>query len=434
MMPKKTRIYYGYWILLATFMSLLLMSGCVYWGFSLFISPLQTDFGWNRGEIMVSFTIYSLIGGLSSPFIGRIVDRFGPKKIIVIGALVSGLGLASLYLLSNIWHLYIAYAVVGVGAVGMGPIAQSTIVSNWFHRKRGLAIGIMATGIGVGGFVLSPLIGSFLIPNLGWRPAYLVLAILTWGLIVPIALIIIKAKPADIGLYPDGAQAPPAVDSSILRAAPLSSGLTPRMALATSAFWLMAVSFLLGSFVQVGVIQSEVSYLTDIGFAAGLVATIHGLSGLSSGVGKFCFGWVCDHLAPRYAAAIGHILVVLAVILLLNLTPQSPGILVWLYPLVIGLGMGSWLPTMSILTSANFGLAAYGTIFGMVALAQSIGSSTGPLFAGAIFDALHNYRLAFTIFLSLYVVAIPAMLLVRRPRSMNTPNLVEQPASEADRS
>jgi len=147
-------------------------------------------------------------------------------------------------------------------------------------------------------------------------------------------------------------------------------------------------------------------------------ATALGTVGLMSAVGKFGFGWLCDRIPPKYACSIGLGLQAMGIITLMNVEPTSPEAMIWLYAIVIGLGAGSWLPTMSMLTSTSFGLASYGVIFGIVDLARSIGVATGPLMAGYLYDITSSYRWAFAIFLALNVIALPAILVLRRPKSI----------------
>ncbi len=414
---KRPKVFYGYWIVLVAFLCLFIYSGCGFYAFSLFVRPLQADLGWNRGEIMAAFTILILIMGVTSPFIGRVVDRYGARQVIAIGALVVGLGFVLLSLMNDLWHFYLGYTVIGIGMAAMGQVPASTVVSNWFQKKRGLAIGIMSTAVGGGGFVLAPLVGGYLIPDFGWRVSYLALALLTWVLIIPLALVVIKTRPADMGLYPYGVETPETV---AVTKAPLSasSGLTPRMALATSTFWLIAISFLASGFSSVGIVLSQVPHLEDIGFPIATAVTALGVVGLGSAIGKFGFGWLCDRISPNYACSIGLGLQIVGIIILINVEPASPPAIVWLYAIMVGLGAGSWLPTMSLLTSTNFGLASYGAIFGMVSLLQSIGTATGPLLAGYMYDAMNSYHWAFIIFLSLYAIALPAILVLRRPKSL----------------
>ena len=422
-LSKKPKVFYGYWIVAATFFCVFVASGCGFFAFSLFVKPLQTDLGWGRGEIMTAFTIFYLVTAVASPFIGRIVDHYGAKKVISIGALIAGLGFVLLSQVSNLWHFYVSYAIMGIGMAATGHVPSSTIVSNWFKKRRGTAIGIMSTGIGAGGVVLAPLVGSYLIPNFGWRVSYLALAVLTWVLVIPLTLLVIKTKPADMGLYPDSSPAPETIATT--EASPLTTeGITLQTALATSAFWLIAVSFLIGLFSQVGIIQHQVPYLEDIGFPVTMAAGALGVVGLTSAIGKFGFGWLCDQIPAKYAWSIGLGFQMVSMIILLNVQATSPQAMIWLYAITIGLGAGSWLPTMSMLVSTSFGLAAYGAIFGAVTFFENTGVATGPLMAGYMYDAMGNYYWAFIIFLALHAVAIPTALAVRRPKSLR--NLREE--------
>ena len=365
---------------------------------------------------MAAFTIYFLIAGASSPFIGRLISRYAAKIVISAGAFTAGLGFILLSQMNNQWHYYLGYTVIGAGIASIGHVPSTVVVSNWFEKRRGTAIGIMSTGIGAGGFIMSPIIGGYLIPGFGWRTTYLVLAALIWCLLIPLALLVIKTRPSDIGLQPDGRP-----DSEVVAeeaSSPPTRGLTLRMALAIPAFWLIAVSFLTGGFGQVGSLQSLVPHLTDIGFPAAMAAGALGILGVGSTIGKFGFGWLCDWVPAKYSCAIGLGFQAAGILILMTIAPTSPPTRVWLAALILGLGVGSWLPTLSMLVSTNFGLTAYGTIYGLMNFAQSFGIAAGPLTAGNIFDATGSYYWAFIVFLALYAVSIPSVLLVRRPKSL----------------
>lgn len=364
---------------------------------------------------MLGFTIYFLLTGLAAPLAGSLVDRYGVRGVISVGALFTGLGFVSLYLVQNLWHFYIAFFFIGAGGAALGQVPASAMVSNWFVKRRGTAIGIMSTGIGVGILALAPLIGGFLIPNFGWRASYLALGIFTWVLI-PLALFVVRTKPADMGLYPDGIAS---AESMVEAQASLSSakGLSLKLAFGTSAFWLIAVAFLINGFSPLGVIQNQVPHLQDIGFPLATAANALTALGLGSAIGKFFFGWLCDQIKAKYACAISFVLLAIGTIILMNVKPTSPLAMVWLYAIILGLGAGGWLPTMSMLVNINFGLTSYGAIFGMISLVQGIGGATGPLFAGYLYDTMNTYQWAFIIFLASYAVAIPAILAVRHPKS-----------------
>jgi len=412
---KKPEVFYGYWIVAATFLCTFIWSGCGFYAFSLFVKPLQVGMGWNRGEIMIALTLWFLIAAVASPFVGRMVDRHGARKVITIGAITGGLGFISLSLMNNLWHFYIGYIVVGCGAAAAGAVPATAVVSNWFEKRRGTAIGITSIGVGGGGFVMAPIIGGYLIPHFGWRVAYLVLALLLWTIIIPLAQFVIKTKPADKGLYPDGVESPVA---GMTTGVSFSSdtGLTLRMAFATSTLWLIIISFWLNSLSHVSAIQSQVPHLEDIGFPVVIAAMALGGIGLASAMAKFVFGWMCDYIPAKYAVCIGLGFQLVGIILLINLGPASPPAQLWLYTVIMGFGSGSWLPTMSMLVSTSFGLAAYGAIFGVVSFAFFAGSGIGPLIAGYMHDAMNTYYWAFVLFAALYVITIPTTLAIRRPK------------------
>ena len=146
------------------------------------------------------------------------------------------------------------------------------------------------------------------------------------------------------------------------------------------------------------------------------VQTMFAVVGFFSLLGKFLFGWLCDRIQAKYACTLGLGIQLAGVLILMNVRPGSDMPMIWVYAVVIGLGVGSWLPAMSMLVSTNFGLISYGSIFGMISLIQAMGIAAGPLMGGYVYDATGNYRLAFIIFIALYSVAIPTVLASRRPK------------------
>lgn len=413
--PGQSKVFYGYWIIAATFLFVFIMSGCGFYAFSLFVKPLETDLGWSRAGIMAAFSFFYLIVGVASPMVGRLVDRYSAKPVIVAGAVTSVAGFVLLSLMRELWQFYLIYTIMGTGMAAIGYVPASAVVSNWFKKRRGMAIGIMSIGVGGGGAAMAPLIGGFLIPRFGWSGAYLALAAIIAVLIIPPALLVLKTKPSELGLYPDGMEA---AEAAIYAGAspPASSESTLKMAIAAPVFWLIAIPFLTSAFSQVGTIMNQVPYLEDIGFPVATAAAALGAVGLGSAIGKFGFGWLCDRMAAKYACAIGLGLQAASIIVLMNVSVASPVTLVWLYAIMMGLGAGSWLPTMSMLASGSFGMSSYGAIFGAIVLLQSIGLAAGPFTAGYIYDVAGSYRWAFIVFLVLYAVAIPVILAVRRSR------------------
>lgn len=407
-------IFYGWRIVGVAFLCLFFFSGCGFYGFSLFVKPLQAEFGWGRSDIMAAFTLFFFVVAMVSPFIGWVVARFGARTVILAGAVTAGLGFILLGQINNLWQFYTAYALVGMGGTAMGHVPATSIVSDWFKKRRGIAIGMMSAGIGTGGFVLAPLIGSYLIPNFGWRGSYFALALFIWVLLIPLVLLVVKTRPADKGLCPASLEAH--------GAARTTEGSTLRMALATSSFWLIVVAFTVGGFCQVGVVQNEVLYLEDIGFAAATAATALGIVGVGSAIGKFGFGWLCERMLAKYACAIGLGMQLGGIIMLMSVRQTSPVTMIWSHAFLMGLGLGSWVPTLAMIMSSSFGLASYSVIFGTAMFPVGFGIATGPLVAEYIYDTMKSYHWAFVIFAMLYLVAIPAVLLVHRPKLLELRN------------
>jgi len=414
----RLRPFYGYYLVAVTFLFMIVFSGSGVFAFSLFVRPLEAALGWGRGQVMAGFTLFYLMVGLASPLVGRYVDRYGARPVIPVGAVMMGLGFALVSRMSELYLFYLGYVIIGTGAAAMGLVPCSAVVSNWFKRKRGTALGLMAAGIGAGGVVMAPFVG-YMLSHFDWRAAYLSMGILIVAVTVPLSLLLIRTKPAEMGLYPDG-DSGPAGDDVATRRGGDREGFSLQRALRTRTFWLIAIAFAVSNFANMGTLQAAAPFLEDIGYPTATAASALGAIGLGSGVGKVLFGWLCDRMRANRACAIGIAMQLASVLLILSVRPDSPVAAVWFYGLTLGLGVGAWLPTLSMLASSHFGLLYYGAVFGALNLAQSIGTATGPLFSGTMYDVTGSYVAAFTTAAVLLAVALPAILLVKSPESPTT--------------
>jgi OFA family oxalate/formate antiporter-like MFS transporter len=416
-LSKKPRVPYSYWVLGFAFICAFVYSGCGLGAFSLFVSSLQREFGWDRGEVMAGFTFFYVLVGIMAPLVGGLIDRYGVKGIISAGSFLVGVAFVLLSLIGKLWQFYGAYALIGIGMAGISHVSTSTLVSNWFKKRPGTAIGIMATGMGAGILVISFLYGTYMIPHLGWRKSYLSMAIFTCVLI-PLALLVLRKNPADMEPHTDGN----IVSGSKTVTKPFHpsiNGLSARVALGTSTFWLLGTIFFINGFVSVGVIQNQVPHLQDIGFSLAKASIVLMGSGFANTFGKFIFGWLCDQIHAKYACVICFVLLAAATLMLMNIKVTSSLTVLWVYAIVLGLGCGGYLPTLSMLVNINFGLSSYGAIFGMVVLILNTGAAVGPFFAGYLYSTTDSYYGAFIVFLVLNAIAIPLLLSLRPPRLSN---------------
>jgi sugar phosphate permease len=191
------------WVVAGCFVLLFLFAGAGFYSFSIFIKPLENDFGWNRSAISLAMSIYMIVHGVAGPFIGHATETYGPRKVMTLAALMSGICFVGVSFVSSLWSFYLAYTLLSLGTTGIGFIPVSSVLARWFVRRRGTAIGFAMLGIAVGGLVMAPLVG-LIISHFGWRAAFVFMGLLVWLLALPVTLFVIKGSPAEMGLLPDG--------------------------------------------------------------------------------------------------------------------------------------------------------------------------------------------------------------------------------------
>jgi MFS family permease len=314
--------------------------------------------------------------------------------------------------MGELWQFYLFYITVGTGTSFVGVVPATTVVSNWFKKRRGWAIGILGTGIGAGAVLLPLVIGAFLIPEFGWRTSYVASGVFVILTITPLSLLIIRQKPEDMGLLADGSDNNQSFDMDTEHGSDSEVGLSLKNALKTRAFWLMALAFFTICTANQALMQNHVPHLSDMGYASRITALALSIVGIGSGIGKFTFGWLCDFIKPKYTLAIGAVFGISSVVVLMNTDAVSSVFMIGSYALMLGLCVGSWLPAMSMNVSRTFGLASYSVIFGAISLIFTFGGALGPTVAGIMYDYNQSYNLAFIISMALYGITIPAILLV----------------------
>ena len=423
--PKEAsgRIFYGWWIVAVCFLVLVVHSGCAFYSFARFTTTFTeiAAFGSSVGAIGFAASVYMLILGLTGPAVGRLSDRLGPKKVIIGGAVIAGAGLMLLSLASQVWHLYLLYGVVGLGMSGAGVVPVSATISKWFTKRRGAAMGIATAGIALGAFLA--LLTDLIIDAASWQTAFLVLGLITWALIILPTTLVMKTRPSDVGLLPDGAVPPDEVAIAEMEAAPgaevsfdIEPAWTVTRAMRTASFWLMLVAFFLVGAVIAGVLQHEDRFLTIM--EVSIPATLGlALTGGIGGLGKLAFGFLADRLSPKYTAiiCIALQLVGLAILIIAQMMTQNVA-MVWAFVIVFGFAMGGNITLQPLVTGQLFGTASFGAIFGWVVLIAAVGSALGPSLMGVIYDASGSYSVGFMTFLGVYAVAITALFFARRPK------------------
>ncbi|MFW6126366.1 MAG: MFS transporter [Chloroflexota bacterium] len=418
----RRRIFYGWWIVVVSLVVLMFHAGAAFYSFSRFLPTLIEAFGSTTTAIAGVASTYMLVAGLASPLIGKLTARYSPRVVLVAGAILGGGGLMLLGASQAVWQLYGLYVVVGIGMSAVGFVPVNVALSNWFVKRRGLAIGIANVGISLGAVLIAPLAG-YLIAGFGWRLAYLGLGVLTMVCVIPLTSAVMRTRPEDKGLVADGARAVAGETGTTAgdndrdqvrdRTGADQEGWTLSMAVKSLGFWMLLAAFFLTGLVIAGVIQNEVNFLTIMGIPMTVATFALGFTGGIGGLGKLVFGSLADRLSPRYTALVCFSLQLVGVVILLMTHSAT---MVWVFVFVYGFAMGGNVTMQPLLTAQLYGTSSFGAIFGWMALAGAVGSALGPVIGGAIYDLSGSYSTAFIVFVAVYAMSIVALLLARKPR------------------
>ncbi len=403
----------GWVIVAATFMTLVVLYGAWY-SYSVFLVALLREFGWKRSLVAGAFSVFVLVHGLCAPFVGWLLRMAGPRRPILAGACVMGLGLCLTAQTTEWWHLYLAFG--GIAAVGMslaGWIPAVVLIRGWFPDRVATMIGVASAGIGVGIFGLVPL-AQFFIDRVGWRWAFRILAALIAGWVIPATLGFIRNPPPVEVPHPPSESR---VGSAVASRRPY---WTLAAAVRSWRFWGLAGNYFTGNFVTQMLMIHQVAYLVDHRVPALVAAAVGGASGLVSIVGKIGWGWLSDRTGRElaYGLAFGCVVASIGALALAGLHPTS--FLLYLYAVLIGLGYGVMAPVPPAVASDLYGGPGFSTIFGTLYVVTCLGLAIGTWSAGEIFDRTGSYAAA--LWLGLVMAALsPALLWVVAPRRPNPP-------------
>ena len=406
-MRKSNKVFYGWWIVLVITI-LFFIGGAA--PFAVVLKQLMAQFHTGRGEVSLSQSITSIAGGITGIFVGRILHRHSPKKFMLWGTIISGLCTLLLSLAHSLLFLYLFFLIGGVAGAFSNAIAMFTILSRWFTRKWGTAIGIAMTGGGIGSIIIQPLVG-IIAQNYGWQATYLFAGSLVLAVNVPLILFVLKDRPESMGLLPDGDK--PGETAGLLNGKIVvqpSAKLTNTdrnnplfIYLKNPSLWLMGISF---AFVAIGssaVTTQEVSFLTDMHVSDPVAATARGITLGIGAISALASGWLADRLISRYVTILFFFLSMLGMLILIPAVSMSQ---IWPFVIIYGLGIGAGGTLLPIVTRDIFGAGDFSAMFGFVIVLLAVGNSVGAPLAGFMYDATGSYHRVFVIITAIYIVAM----------------------------
>ena len=419
-----SQIFYGWWVVLASAFGLFWGIPISVYSFSVFFKPLMQEFHVGRAAVSLAFTLKLLAGALCATPAGWLIDRYGPRRVILIGTAIFGsILLANRFFSGSIAQCYCFYVLLGLSIHGVSPIPYGSLVSHWFDRRRGLALGLTMLGIGVGA-VIMPSVAQTLIARFGWKTAYSILGAAVLFICWPVVAYFLKDKPEDFGLLSDGASAKTGGIEDV------QQGLTAREAWRSRDFWLMALAFTLVSASAQGCVVHIVPMLNDRNLGPRAAALGSSLIGAAVMIGRIGTGYLLDRtVAARLASILFAVTAVgIALLVLGNRATAFAG------AFLVGLGLGAEVDLIPYLASRYFGLRDFGKVYGCLFAAFALAGALGPLIMGAGFDRKGSYRDPLIAFLAAAMFA--AALITRlgpyrfRPRPLENQPIL--PASVAD--
>ncbi len=361
--------------------------------FSIFFVAILEEFSWSRACTAGAFSLSALLLGISSWLAGRLVDRFGSRKILVAGVMILAFSTFASGWIQEVWHLYALFGVLGaLGGCGLGWVPHSVLLSDWFIQKRGTIVGIAFSGMGAGILILGP-VSQFLISSFGWRIAYMVLGSIVLFFLLPLNCMVRNRPSEQNGLsIPYRSNPTTTVHEAEKSEAP---DWTLGRAIGTLPFWCLTLAFFLLPLGIFPVIVHQVAYIVDHGYSRILAASILGATGFLSSIGRLLFGTLSDRIG-REKAVTWSFTCSIAGILILLLIPSLRSIFwLYLYALLFGLGFGARGPIVVAMMADFYHGRHFGSIYGFINIGNGIGGALGPWLAGYLHDATGSYEISF---------------------------------------
>ena len=408
------KIFYGWWIVGASFFIALYVGGAVFYGFTAFFEPIANELGWSYTQISLAASLRGLEIGLLSPFVGILADRWGPKRLIFGGILITVAGLLLLSSTRSLIMFYGAFALLAIGVSACTVTALLTAIANWFRRKMGIASGIAICGYGFSGLLIPVIVK--LIAAYDWRTAVTILAWSMMVMILPLSLLF-RHRPEQYGYLPDGQKQGTVAylnESDLSQVVEVE--VRTKQALKSGAFWRLALSRMYHMMVIGAIITHVMPYLSSIGISRALSSLVATLIPLMSIFGRLSFGWLGDKFSKGLVATTSFIMISCGVFCF----AYASNMRIWLlvpFLVLLGIGYGGTNAILPPLGREYFGRTNFGSIYGLMEGIGTIGAIIGPTLAGWAYDNWGNYQIIWLLLAGLAVIAIISVFTITPVRN-----------------
>lgn len=402
-------IHYAWIVTAVTCLALMGVAG-VRSSFGVFVQPLQHEFGWDRAAISVTAVLSMILYGALGPLAGRLADRYGPKRVLVVGILLAGAGALASSTMTRLWQFHVYYGfITSIGAGGAAMVTAAAMTSRWFAERRALVMGLAGAGVSAGQLVFLPFAAQLEL-SYGWRWSFAGMGLILIAVVLPVTLLLFRDDPAQMGLQPYGAGQARAMtggQAEALRETCLADAVRHR------GFWLLAGSFFICGYTSTGLIGVHlIPHAVDHGFPKMVASGAMGLMGAMNVVGTTASGYICDRYGKRGPLAVYYFLRGLSLFFLLGVRNVAE---LNLFAIVFGLNYISTVPATSTLTADLFGRRSVGMLFGWIFLSHQVGAALASYIGGLVYDLTGTYNLAFISAGCLGILAAGMVLLIPEP-------------------
>ena len=406
--PSRTRVpagfYYG-WAIVAVCFLVLTLSSLVASSFPIFYVPILQDFNRSRGATALAMSIHLVLSGLSAPFAGWLIDRFGPRLVMPIGALVTGAALLWLSQSSALWQFYVTFGVMAaIGCATLHITPLTAVASNWFMRRRGTAISIVVAGPGAGQLLLLPVLQN-LIDRAGWRNTYFIFGAVILSVPTILILLFLYSRPSDRGVSSEGEEQLIEDKERKERETKVvamdkewtATDWTVSKAIHSSRFWALTLVMAMVAMGLFLVSVHLVAYLVDKGYSSILAASVMGLQGLINVIGTLLGGMLADRIGREKTVTLGMGMFIGCIVLLSIAGSVVSTFFVYAFAILFGIGYGMAFPALMAAAADLFQGRRFGSILGVIMLSGYFGGAIGAWLGGFLFDLTHAYRWNFLV-------------------------------------
>jgi MFS family permease len=418
------KIFYGWYVLTVGMVGAFLAAGTSQLFMSIMLKPLTAEFGWSRTAATGAITTGTIMSGLLSFPFGKLADRYGPRLLTSLGALLTAFAYIAIAKFANLWQFYAAFIIARIISTNaISDVVPKTAAVNWFHRFRGRALGLISMATPLGSSALA-MIAQLIMVRHGWRPVFIIFAFAMVFLQALPAALVLRRRPEDLGLVPDGL--PVAYGDSTPSTRPhleKEFSWTLGESIRTTTFWLLVVAIMVAPAVNAGVGFHLVAYYTDAGINATIAVGAMGIYALTGALSNAIWGFLSEKLPERYLASAVMFLTAVAI---LYLQTVRSNIGAFVFAVLFGLTSRGEGTLVNIMLAQYYGRGSYGAISGFVLPFHRLGLGIGPLISSVSFDLSGSYQAVFAIYIAISTITAVLLWLAKKPprpaRAVSTPS------------